>query len=183
MSISSQAGPAKSGQKPAKSSWWNDPKIRGIVLQAVTLGLVVLLLFIAISNASNNLADRNIARGFGFLGNKAGFDLVQSLIDFSKTDTYGRALLVGFLNTFLVAIVGIIGATTLGFLAGIARLSKNVVISSIATVYVETIRNVPLLLQMLFWYIGVLGVLPAPKNSIEPIKGAIFLNNRGLFIP
>ncbi len=182
MSIKSEADPGRSVRRRSATSWWNDPVVRGIVFQGLTLLIIVTGLYIAISNASANLTNRNIARGFGFLDNRAGFDLVQSLVDYSKTDTYGRALLVGFLNTLLVAVVGIIGATIIGFLAGVARLSKNVVISAIATVYVETIRNVPLLLQMLFWYIGVLGVLPIPKNSLAPIPG-VFLNNRGLFIP
>lgn len=182
MSIQSQVGPDKTGIRPARASWWNDPFIRGIIMQVVTVALVGLAIYFAVTNASTNLTNRNIARGYGFLDNRAGFDLVQSLIDYSKTDSYGRALLVGFLNTVLIAIGGIIGATILGFIAGIARLSKNLVISMIATVYVETIRNIPVLLQILFWYVGVLAVLPSPKNSLSPVVG-VYLNNRGLFLP
>lgn len=182
MSTGMDGGSAQASRTD-KTSWWNDPKIRGFVLQLLMVVSVVAVFGSAIHTANSNLDAHHNARGFDFLNNNAGFDLTQALIDYPKNASYGRALLVGFLNTALVAVVGIICATTLGFLAGIARLSKNFVISSIATVYVETIRNVPLLLQMLFWYVGVLQLLPAPRNSFQPVPGSVFLNNRGLFVP
>jgi general L-amino acid transport system permease protein len=178
-----EGGAADAGVRTDKTSWWYDPRIRGFVMQFVMVVFVVGIFGTAIYTANSNLDNHHNARGFGFLSNNAGFDLTQSLIDYPKNASYGRALLVGFLNTALVAVVGIICATILGFLAGIGRLSKNFVIASISTLYVETIRNVPLLLQMLFWYVGVLQVLPAPRNSFQPVPGSVFLNNRGLFIP
>lgn len=183
MTITTEVSPQSSDSQGDKIFWWNDPRIRGFILQGAMLLAVVLVFSTAIYTANSNLDNHHNARGFGFLDNRAGFDLAQALVDYPKDATYGRALLVGFLNTALVAVFGILFATILGFIAGIARLSKNAVISTIAMVYVETVRNVPLLLQMLFWYVGVLQVLPAPRNSFQPITGSVFLNNRGLFIP
>ncbi|MGD9894523.1 MAG: amino acid ABC transporter permease, partial [Dehalococcoidia bacterium] len=124
----------------------------------------------------------NIAGGFGFLDVTAGFGIISTLIPYSETSSYGRALVVGLLNTLLVAGMGVVLATILGTVVGIARLSNNWVISKIATVYVEILRNIPLLLQIFFWYFAVLRTVPNPRNSIE-IPGSIFLNNRGLFAP
>ena len=137
----------------------------------------------AATNAVENLQRAKIASGFGFLDNTAGFDISQTLIPFSAAgSTYGDAFVVGLLNTLLVSAIGIVLATFLGFTVGIARLSKNWMVAKVAMVYVEVLRNIPLLLQLLFWYIAVLGPLPQPRNSIEMGAG-FFLNSRGLFMP
>ena len=130
----------------------------------------------------NNLAKANIASGFGFWNNTAGFDISQTLIEYSTVSTYGRAFWVGLLNTLLVAAIGIVLATILGFVIGMLRLSKNFLISRLAAGYVEVIRNLPLLLQLLFWYNAVLKALPELRDSVV-IPGGSFLNNRGLFVP
>ena len=144
--------------------------------------VIVFLAWSAIHNAAENLARAKIASGFGFWDNTAGFDISQTLIDYPTTSTYGRAFWVGLLNTLLVAALGIVLATILGFLIGIARLSKNWLLARMAGFYVETIRNIPLLLQLLFWYNAVLKALPGTRESLA-IPGGGFLNNRGLFLP
>lgn len=164
-------------------AWYNDPKVRGWIYQAITLGLIAFAVAAIISNTIYNLEQRKIAQGFGFLDVTAGFDIAISLIDYPKDATYGRALMVGLVNTLAVAAIGIVLATFLGFIVGVARLSKNFVISTIATWYVEVIRNIPLLLQIFFWYFGVLQILPQPRDSIEPVPGWVYLNVRGLFLP
>lgn len=167
---------------PPSSSALNDPRIRGAVYQ---IALVVIILFLgwgAVSNAIVNLRAQNIASGFGFFNNTAGFQVSQALIPYSETSTYGRAFVVGLLNTLLVASLGIVIATVLGFTIGIARLSSNWVIRQLGTLYVEVTRNIPLLLQIFFWYFAVLRSLPPVRQSIELPLGS-FLNARGLFIP
>jgi general L-amino acid transport system permease protein len=159
-----------------------NPKVRGIAYQAVLCLVVVFLCWSAIHNAAENLARAKIASGFGFWENTAGFDISQSLIPYSTTSTYGRAFWVGLLNTLLVAALGIVLSTVLGFLIGIARLSKNWLVGRMAGFYVETIRNIPLLLQLLFWYNAVLKALPQMRDSFA-LPGGGFLNNRGLFLP
>src|ERR1700688_47967 len=154
-----------------------------LMMQAALLVIVVGLAVAAAHNAAQNLARANIAHGFGFWNNTAGFDISQTLIDYSSsTSTFGRAFWVGLLNTLLVAGIGIVLATILGFIIGIARLSRNWLVSRLAGGYVETIRNIPLLLQLLFWYNAVLKALPEMRDSLK-ISGGIFLNNRGLFVP
>jgi general L-amino acid transport system permease protein len=133
-------------------------------------------------NAKANLEAQKITSGFGFLENTAGFGVNQSLIPYNESDTYGRVFLVGLLNTLLVAGVGIVLATILGFLIGIARLSPNWLVARLAGGYVELIRNLPLLFQILFWYLGVLGTLPGPRQSIS-LFGEVFINNRGISSP
>src|SRR5271166_4699499 len=133
-------------------------------------------------NARANMQAQQITGGFGFLLNTAGFGVNQSLIAYNESDTYGRVFLVGLLNTLLVAGTGIVLATVIGFLVGIARLSPNWVLARLASGYVELIRNLPLLFQILFWYLAVLGTLPGPRQSIS-LWGEIFLNNRGLIVP
>src|SRR5579864_4134892 len=150
------------------------------VLLAVIVGGVIYGAFI---NAADNLARAHIASGFGFWNNSAGFDISQTLIAYSaSTSTFGRAFWVGLLNTLLVAGLGIVLATALGFTIGIARLSRNWLVARLAGGYVELIRNIPLLLQLLFWYNAVLKALPELRNSIALPTGG-FLNNRGLFLP
>ncbi|MBS7541597.1 amino acid ABC transporter permease [Ancylobacter oerskovii] len=165
-----------------RTSFMNDPKVRSIVLQVVALVLVVILGWMFIDNARENLAAQKIATGFGFLENTAGFGISQTLIGYSETSSYGRAFLVGILNTLLVAVIGIFFATVIGFLVGIGRLSKNFVIRLISTCYVELLRNLPPLFQILFWYLAVLSAMPNPRQSIS-IFGEAFISNRGIVIP
>jgi general L-amino acid transport system permease protein len=169
--------------QPARVAFYNDPKIRSIAYQVALFGIVALLIYGAASNAVENLQRAHIASGFGFWHQTAGFDISQTLIEFStSTSTYGQAFWVGLLNTLLVAGLGIVFATILGFTVGICRLSNNWLLSRVATGYVELIRNIPLLLQLLFWYNAVLKALPELRDSIAIIGGG-FLNNRGLVLP
>ncbi len=170
-----------SAEKP-RVAFWNDPEKRGYLFQIVLFLLVGYLIYMAGSNAVDNLQKQKIASGFGFWNNTAGFDIGQRLISYETTSTYGRAFWVGLLNTLLVAVVGIFFATLLGFVIGVARLSKNFLINKLATIYVELIRNTPLLLQLLFWYNAVLKALPEVRASL-PLPGGAYLNTRGLFMP
>jgi len=163
--------------------FYRDPKLRGLLLQALLCAAIGLLAYGAIRNAADNLARAHVASGFDFWGVTAGFDISQTLIDYSSsTSTNGRAFWVGLLNTLLVAGFGIVFATIIGFVVGIARLSKNFLVERLATSYVELVRNVPLLLQLLFWYNAVLKALPQTAMSLM-LPGGIILNNRGLFLP
>jgi general L-amino acid transport system permease protein len=164
------------------SSLFYDPKVRGIVSQVILAILMVALVYWILGNTAENLRRANIASGFGFLNGRAGFDIAQTPIQYSSDSTYMRALYVGMINTVIVAAVGILTALVLGFVVGVARLSGNWLIRSIATVYVEIFRNIPPLLQIFFWYFGVLSVLPQPRESIA-IPGGAFLNSRGFFFP
>jgi general L-amino acid transport system permease protein len=158
-------------------------RIGSIAVQVGLIGLIGGLVYAAAYNAAQNLARAHIASGFGFWNNTAGFDISQTLIDYSaQGSTYGRAFWVGLLNTLLVAGLGIVFATILGFIIGISRLSKNWLLAKVAGGYVETIRNIPLLLQLLFWYNAVLKGLPDLRESLT-FGGAVYLNNRGLFLP
>ncbi len=168
---------------PAKVVFYNDPKVRSIVYQIALCAAVAFLVYGAASNAIENLARAHIASGFGFWENTAGFDISQTLIEYSsRGSTYGRAFWVGLLNTLLVAGIGIVFATIIGFVVGIARLSRNWLVAKVAGGYVEIIRNLPLLLQLLFWYNAVLKALPDIRDSLV-VGGGLFLNNRGLFLP
>jgi general L-amino acid transport system permease protein len=154
----------------------------GFALQVL---FVVVLAFVGseiLANVRTNLESQRIASGFGFLVNTAGFDVNQSLIPYSGSDTYTRVFFVGLLNTLLVAIIGIFFATVIGFMVALGRLSPNWLLSRIAGGYVELIRNLPLLFQILFWYLAVLGALPPPRQSIS-LFGSFFLSNRGLVVP
>ena len=169
--------------EPARVAFYNDPKIRSIIYQAVLAAIVIFLFYGAIHNAVVNLQRAHIASGFGFWNNVAGFDISQTLLPYSSSaSTYGQAFWVGLLNTLLVAALGIVLATALGFTVGICRLSKNWLLSRVATGYVELIRNIPLLLQLLFWYNAVLKALPELRDSAV-LWGGSYLNNRGLFMP
>ena len=168
---------------PARVVFYNDPKVRSIVYQLALCVAVGFLVYGAASNAIENLARAHIASGFGFWENTAGFDISQTLIEYSsRGSTYGRAFWVGLLNTLLVAGVGIVFATIIGFVVGISRLSRNWLVAKVAGGYVEIIRNLPLLLQLLFWYNAVLKALPDIRDSIV-VGGGLYLNNRGLFLP
>lgn len=165
-----------------RGSLLNDPKVRGIIYQVVVFVLLVVFIYWIIGNTIENLRRANIASGFGFLNGRAGFDVSQNLIEYSSDSTFARALIVGVLNTLLVAVTGIITASVVGFMVGIGRLSGNWLIRKICTVYVEIFRNIPPLLVIFFWYLGVLSVLPAPRDSIELPFGS-YLNSRGFFLP
>ncbi|HMR33387.1 MAG TPA: amino acid ABC transporter permease [Geminicoccaceae bacterium] len=170
------------GASAPRPAFYNDPKIRGLFYQVVVLGIVLLGGWYLVHNTLENRARLGVASGFDFLARLSGFDISQTLIDYSSsTGSFGRAFIVGLLNTFYVAVVGIILATIIGFVMGIARLSSNWLVNRLALVYVEIIRNVPLLLQLIFWYAVVLAALPAPRESITFMGGA--LNVRGLFLP
>ena len=154
----------------------------GFVLQILFVLILVWIGYEIFVNARSNLENQRITSGFGFLNNTAGFDVSQSLIPYSGSDTYARVLLVGLLNTILVSVIGIIFATMIGFIVALGRLSPNWLMSRVAGGYVELIRNLPVLFQMLFWYLAVLAALPGPRQSVS-LFGAFFLNNRGLIIP
>ncbi|MGF9561958.1 amino acid ABC transporter permease [Neorhizobium sp. JUb45] len=159
-----------------------DPKARSIFFQVLTVVILVVVVMWIAHNVSSNLARSNTASGYGFLGGRSGFDVGQSLIAYSSDSTYGRAILVGLLNTLLIAATGIITATVVGFIIGIGRLSKNWLVAKLCTVYVEIFRNIPPLLVIFFWYSGVLAILPQPRDAIQgPLS--TFLSNRGLTFP
>jgi general L-amino acid transport system permease protein len=165
-----------------KVAFFNDPKIRSLIFQVLALALLVFAIYSAVANAVANLTSQRIAGGFGFLSNTAGFGISQTLIPWAESMSYGRAFVVGLLNTLLVAVVGVFFATLLGFAVGIARLSPNWVISKIAYWYVEIVRNLPLLFQILFWYLAVLATLPEPRDSLA-LPGGLFANKRGITMP
>jgi len=176
------SGEISASPRPAQVVFYNDPKFRSIAYQLILCAVVVFLVYGAARNAIDNLARAHIASGFGFWNDTAGFDISQTLIEYTaRGSTYGRAFWVGLLNTLLVAGIGIIFATILGFVIGISRLSTNWLLAKTAGGYVETIRNLPLLLQLLFWYNAVLKALPDMRESIG--IGGAFLNNRGLYLP
>lgn len=165
-----------------RTSLLNDPVIRGVVYQIVVGVLVVGFIVWIVNNTAINLAAQNKTTGFDFLWKTSGFDISFSLFPFDRTSFYWQAFLVGLTNTILVAVIGIFFATLLGFTIGIARLSSNYLISRLATIYVETIRNIPLLLQLFFWYFAVLKAMPSVRDSIAlPLD--TFINQRGLFVP
>jgi general L-amino acid transport system permease protein len=178
---------ANDGRRPAAASgaglaFLYRPEVRQFIWQALLLILLVALLWMIITNTHANLRKQNIASGFGFWDRTAGFDIGQSLIAYSNTSSYGRAFWVGLWNTVVVAAIGIVLATILGFVMGIARLSSNWLIARLATVYVEIVRNVPLLLQLFIWYFAVLKSLPGPRQS-HALGPGLFLNVRGLYFP
>ncbi len=167
---------------PKRRLSWNDPQVRGIIYQVVALGLVGFAVWFLVSNTLHNLSTRNITTGFGFLGREAGFAIGETAVDYSPADTYGRAIWVGLLNTLRVAVIGLVLATLLGTVVGIARLSKNFLVKKVATIYVEVMRNVPLLLQLFFWYAIISENMPGPRQALTPVAG-VFLSNRGLKVP
>ncbi len=160
----------------------NNTRIRSIGYQVITLSLVVLFFAFIINNASSNLVEQGIASGFDFLNSTTGFDIASSLIHYDSSSTYLRLFNAALLNTLLVSFISIIFATIIGFSVGIIRLSNHPIASRIAAAYVETLRNIPLLLQVFFWYFAVLQPLPSPRASID-FFNLVFLNNRGLHLP
>ncbi|MGX5850795.1 amino acid ABC transporter permease [Mesorhizobium sp. PL10] len=169
-------------EEPSRGSFINDPKVRGVFFQAVVVILLVAGVWWIVHNVIENLQRLHIASGFGFLKSRAGFDISESAIVYSSDSTYGRAIVVGLINTLIVAGAGIITATIIGFVIGIGRLSHNWLIRKICTVYVEVFRNIPPLLVIFFWYSGVLAVLPVVRESINLPFGS-FLNQRGFYLP
>lgn len=168
--------------QPTRGSLIYDPRIRGIFYQVLVFIAVISFIYWVVGNTVANLQKANIASGFAFLNGRAGFDVSQSLIDYNNDSTYGRALLVGLLNTLYVAFLGIIVASVVGFLVGVGRLSGNWLIRKLCTVYVEVFRNIPPLLVIFFWYFGVLSILPQARESLE-LPFNTYLNNRGFFFP
>ncbi|MGI6852697.1 amino acid ABC transporter permease [Mesorhizobium sp. 1B3] len=168
--------------EPARVPLLNDPRIRGLIYQILVFTALVIFIYWIVGNTLENLRRANIASGFGFLRGRAGFDISQTLIQYSSDSTFARALVVGLLNTLLIAVTGIVTASIVGFLVGIGRLSKNWLIRKICTVYVEVFRNIPPLLVIFFWYLGVLSVLPLPRDSIA-LPFDSYLNSRGFFLP
>lgn len=161
---------------------WNDPATRALIYQVLILGVVGMGVWYLVSNTLHNLAARNISTGFAFLHEEAGFAIGEHMIEYSPADTYGRAIVVGLLNTLRISVIGVIAATLLGTVLGIARLSKNWLIARLAGLYVEVMRNIPLLLQLFFWYAIITEVMPGPRQSLMPIPH-VFISNRGLMIP
>ena len=167
---------------PVKPPFWNNPQVRAMAFQAIALVATVAFGLYIFDNTQANLRRLGIASGFNFLSSPAGFDILQSLIPYSATSSYGQVFWVALLNTLLVSVLGILLATLLGFIIGVARLSRNWLVSRLALVYIETFRNIPLLLQIFFWYFAVLRAVPTPGQSLSLGK-AIFLNIRGLYVP
>jgi len=155
--------------------------VRGVIFQIVLIACVVGLVGFLVHNTLSNLASRSIATGFGFLQKEAGFDVGESIIPYTPADNYGRALLVGLLNTLKLAVCGIVLCTILGTLVGIARLSTNWLISKLAKVYIEITRNIPLLLQLFFW-ITMVRLAPSPRDAVELLPG-VYVMNRGVLMP
>lgn len=172
-----------SGNKPTSAvPLWQNRAVRALFWQALVASGLGLLIWFFIHNTGVNLEKRGISSGFDFMSSTAGFDISITLVHYDLQSSYTRALLVGILNTLLVSAVGVVLATVLGFIIGVARLSHNWLIAKITAAYVDIVRNIPLLAQLLFWYFGVLSTLPALKNSIN-LLGSFYLNQRGLYSP
>lgn len=168
--------------KHSATSLIYNPTFRSVVFQIIAVGALGFFFYTIVNNALSNLESRGIATGFDFLNQEAGFGIGLTLIEYDETYSYGRTFIIGLLNTAMVSVLGIILATILGFAIGIARLSSNWLVSRIAAVYIEVFRNIPLLLQIFFWYFAVLQALPSPRQSLN-LADAVFLNVRGLYLP
>ena len=166
----------------SNSSIWNNPTFRAIFFQILVISMTITGGIYLVYNLQINLAKRGISTGFDFLSTSAGFGIIQHLVEYTSSDTYFDVFIVGLLNTILVAAIGIVLATIIGVVIGVARLSSNWLVSKMATIYIEIIRNIPLLLQILFWYFAVLQTLPSPRKSLSWGTG-VFVNNRGLYFP
>ena len=167
---------------PPRPAPWRDPKLRGIAYQILFVAAVIAFAAFLISNMLGNISRQNIATGFGFLHREAAFGIGESLIAYTPADTYGRAFLVGLTNTLYVAALGVVLATVLGTLMGLARLSSNWLIAKLAQIYVETFRNIPLLLQLFFWWGLLTKIAPAPRQAWQ-ILPDVFVSNRGVMFP
>lgn len=168
----------------AGSSILNDERYRSVFYQIVVFGLIAWTGYYLIANTANNLQSRGMSVGLDFLSGEAGFSIAWSLLEFKPNDSYFWVYLIGITNTLIVSFIAIILTTILGFFVGIMRLSSNWLVSNLAGWYVEILRNTPLLLQIIFWYLGVFSLLPRPKQSLD-FGGAelFFLNNRGFYMP
>lgn len=166
----------------ASSAFYNNPKYRALIYQILLILGLGYFFYTVIGNTLANMEAIGVKTGFDFLWATAGYDVLMSLISFDSTDTYAKIFIVGLLNTILVSVIGIFFATILGFLFGVANYSPNWLIRKLSDVYVETFRNVPLLLQVFFWYFAVLATLPGARDSLN-LGEAIFLNVRGLYVP
>ncbi|OGP95980.1 MAG: amino acid ABC transporter permease [Deltaproteobacteria bacterium RBG_16_47_11] len=162
-----------------KTPFWLDPKKRAIFFQLLTFCMVGLLAYYLISNTLNNLEKQKIATGFSFLQKESSFEIGESLISYSAASTYARALLVGALNTIKVAFIGIVITILLGTIVGVARLSTNWLVSKLAAIYIEVMQDIPILLQLFFWYAIFYETMPSPEQALNPGAG-IFLSNRGV---
>ncbi len=163
-------------------SWVHNPRLRSVAIQSIVVVIIVWFGYEVITNTIVNLQKQKIASGFDFLNTTAGFGIIQTLIPYSEESTYGRAFVVGLLNTLLVSVLAIGFATFLGFVIGLARLSQNWLIAKLALVFVEIVRNIPPLLHLFFWYFAVLRALPHPRQSLS-FGESVFFNNRGIYIP
>ena len=171
-------------ERASATSLLNNPQFRAILYQLIMAALLIYLGWSIVENTIANMEERGIRAGFGFLQETAGFSITMSLVPYEPGDTYGRVFLVGLLNTLLVAGVGVVLATLVGFLVGVMRLSQNWVVSHLANIYVEIFRNIPLLLQILFWYTAVLKPLPVPRQVFERDTEIYFgISNRGITGP
>lgn len=177
--MTTKASLSPSGRPPPARS---RPRLKPLLYQTLLLAVIGLAVWFLVSNTFANLQSRNISTGFGFLGDEAGFAVGESLVAYSPTDTYARALWVGILNTLRVAAIGIVAATILGTVLGIARLSRNWLLSGTVGAYIETMRNIPLLLQLFFWYALITQSTPGPRQALNPLPG-VYLSNRGLAVP
>lgn len=176
---------AEANKSAPKSVWWNDANVRAVIYQIVTIAIICGIAWYLVSNTLANLASRNIATGLNFLGRESSLPIGEHLIDYSPASSYGRAYIVGMLNTIYVSALGIVLATILGTIIGVARLSSNWLIARMATVYVEMMRNIPLLLQLFVWY-GILLALPPVRQAAQAAQDSlipVFLSQRGLFFP
>jgi len=159
------------------------PRVRALAWQLALAALLALALWFLVSNTAHNLETRRIASGFAFLWREAGFEIGETtFLAYSAADSYLRALAIGLANTFRVAAIGIVLATLLGTLLGLARMSRNWLLAKLAAVYVEVVRNVPLLVQLFFWYAVISESLPGPGEALNPLPG-VYLSNRGIFFP
>ncbi len=182
MKPTKETSPSTMSKPSGSKSLIYNPAFRSAIFQIIAIAALVFFFYTIINNALNNLDARGIATGFGFLNQEAGFGIGLTLIEYNETYSYGRTFIVGLLNTALVSVLGIILATAIGFTMGVARLSTNWLVSRLAAVYIETFRNIPLLLQIFFWYFAVLQALPSARQSLS-LGEAIFLNVRGLYFP
>src|SRR5438874_9543682 len=168
--------------QPGRPAPWRDPRLRGIALQIVFVAVIAGIIGFLAYNTTVNLRRQNIATGFGFLEREAAFGIGESLIAYSPADSYVRAFLVGLSNTLYVSAIGIVLATIVGTVMGLARLSSNWLVAKLAQIYVETFRNIPLLLQLFFWWGLLRGSAPAPRQAWQPLPD-VFISNRGIVFP
>ncbi|MDM8522474.1 amino acid ABC transporter permease [Desulfococcaceae bacterium HSG8] len=169
----------KNNEPQSRTPFWQDPFWRSLIYQASVLGMVGLLGYYLFINTVTNLEQQSIATGFGFLEKESSFEIGESLIRYSAADSYGRALWVGVLNTLKVSFIGVILTTLLGAFVGIARLSANWLVSKLAGAYIEVLQDIPVLLQLFFWYAIFYEILPSPRQALAPMNG-VFVSNRGL---